>query len=119
MTTHTRSMRLAAVVGLAASLTAAAATDRRAPAIGQPTLGNRPFDSSPLAQGRPNIVFAIADDWSAPHAGAYGDPTARTPNFDRIAREGARFTHAFTAAPSCTPSRAALLTGEVVRRRFP
>ncbi|MEO5820362.1 MAG: sulfatase-like hydrolase/transferase [Vicinamibacteraceae bacterium] len=65
---------------------------------------------------RPNIVVAIADDWSFPHAGIYGDGTVRTPNFDRIAREGVRFTHAFAAAPSCTPSRAALLTGQAVHR---
>ncbi|RPI49263.1 MAG: heparan N-sulfatase [Acidobacteria bacterium] len=63
------------------------------------------------ATRRPNILLAIADDWSWPHAGAYGDPTVKTPVFDRIAREGALFTHAFAAAPSCTPSRAALLTG--------
>jgi N-sulfoglucosamine sulfohydrolase len=65
---------------------------------------------------RPNIVLAIADDWSFPHASAYGDRVVRTPNFDRVAREGARFTHAFAAAPSCSPSRAALLTGQAVHR---
>jgi arylsulfatase A-like enzyme len=65
---------------------------------------------------RPNILLVIADDWSYPHAGAYGDPIVRTPNFDRIAREGVRFSHAFAAAPSCTPSRAALLTGQAVHR---
>jgi N-sulfoglucosamine sulfohydrolase len=68
------------------------------------------------ARSRPNILLAIADDWSFPHAGAYGDRTVRTPNFDRIAREGVRFAHAFVAAPSCTPSRAALLTGQAVHR---
>ena len=68
------------------------------------------------ARQPPNIVLAVADDWSAPHAGAYGDSTVSTPVFDRIAREGARFTHAFTAASSCTPSRAALLTGQAVHR---
>lgn len=72
--------------------------------------------SLPAAQTRPNIVFAIADDWSFPHASIYGDRTVRTPNFDRIAREGTRFVHAFTAAPSCTPSRAAILTGQAVHR---
>jgi arylsulfatase A-like enzyme len=64
----------------------------------------------------PNILFVIADDWSHPHAGAYGDATVRTPTFDRVAREGALFSHAFTAAPSCTPSRAALLTGQAIHR---
>ena len=65
---------------------------------------------------RPNILFAIADDWGFPHAGAYGDKTVSTPTFDRVAREGALFMHAYTAAPSCTPSRAALLTGQAVHR---
>lgn len=60
---------------------------------------------------RPNILFAIADDWGWPHAGAYGDPVVRTPTFDRLAREGVLFQHAFVSAPSCTPSRGAILTG--------
>jgi arylsulfatase A-like enzyme len=65
---------------------------------------------------RPNILLAIADDWSSPHSGVYGDTTVRTPTIDRLAREGVRFTNAFVAAPSCTPSRAALLTGQAVHR---
>src|SRR5687767_9214779 len=63
------------------------------------------------ADQRPNILFCIADDWAYPHAGVYGDKVVRTPTFDRVAREGMLFTHAFSAAPSCTPSRAAMLTG--------
>ena len=61
---------------------------------------------------RPNILFAIADDWGWPHAGAYGDPVVKTPNFDRLAREGVLFTNAYISSPSCTPSRNALLTGQ-------
>src|SRR5437868_3456618 len=61
------------------------------------------------ADSRPNILLAVADDWSFPHAGVYGDKALKTPNFDRVAAEGMLFTHAFCAAPSCTPSRAALL----------
>lgn len=72
--------------------------------------------SQPAPARRPNVLLAIADDWSFPHAGVYGDPVVRTPAFDRIAREGARFTHAFAAAPSCTASRAALLTGQAIHR---
>src|SRR5687768_17441093 len=60
---------------------------------------------------RPNVLFCIADDWSYPHAGAYGDPVVKTPAFDRVAREGVLFTRSYCAAPSCSPSRAALLTG--------
>lgn len=65
---------------------------------------------------RPNILFCIADDWAWPHASIYGDPVVRTPTFDRVAREGVLFTHAFSAAPSCTPSRAAILTGQAPHR---
>ena len=43
---------------------------------------------------RPNILFAIADDWGWPHAVAYGDPVVKTPAFDRIAKEGVLFEHA-------------------------
>jgi len=64
------------------------------------------------APARPNILLAISDDQSWMHAGAYGDDTVRTPAFDSIARNGALFRHAYTSAPSCTPSRATLLTGQ-------
>ena len=61
---------------------------------------------------RPNILFAIADDWGWPHAGSYGDPVVKTPTFDRLAKEGAMFRHAYVSSPSCTPSRGAILTGQ-------
>ncbi len=61
---------------------------------------------------RPNLVFAIADDWGWPHAGAYGDKAVATPAFDRVAREGVLFEQAFVSSPSCTPSRGAILTGQ-------
>ena len=70
---------------------------------------------SPYAGGEappPNIVLAIGDDWSWPHAAAYGDPVVQTPAFDRIASEGVLFHNAFTATPSCTSSRATILTGQ-------
>ena len=66
----------------------------------------------PDEEARPNILLAIADDWGWPHAGAYGDPAVRTPAFDRLAAEGILFEHAFVSSPSCTPSRAAVLTGQ-------
>lgn len=72
--------------------------------------------STATAAERPNILFCIADDWSWPHAGAGGDPVVKTPTFDRVAREGVLFTHVFSAAPSCTPSRAAILTGQAPHR---
>ena len=60
---------------------------------------------------RPNILFFITDDESWIERTAYGWSNLPTPNFDRIAEQGALFTHAFTSAPSCAPSRASVLTG--------
>lgn len=71
------------------------------------------------APGRLNILFAITDDQSWLHAGAYGTKAVNTPAFDRCAEEGALFKHAFTACPSCTPSRGALLTGRPMWRLGP
>lgn len=68
------------------------------------------------ADRRPNILYCLGDDYAWPHAGVYGDKVVRTPNFDRVAREGVLFNHAFCAAPSCTPSRAAMLTGQAPHR---
>ncbi len=62
--------------------------------------------------GRPNILFALADDWGWPHAGAYGDEVVKTPAFDRLAREGVLIQHAFVSSPSCTPCRNSILTGQ-------
>ena len=66
-----------------------------------------------LAQRRPlpNIVMIYADDLGWGDLGCYGNPTIRTPHLDRLAAEGARFTQFYSAAPLCSPSRAALLTG--------
>ncbi len=59
---------------------------------------------------RPNVVWITNEDMS-PHLGVYGDALARTPVLDRLARESVRYTHAFTTAPVCAPSRAAIITG--------
>jgi len=61
---------------------------------------------------RPNILFCLADDWSWPHAGIAGDKVVKTPAFDRVAREGVLFKNAYVSAPSCTPSRGAIVTGQ-------
>ncbi|KAA5545300.1 sulfatase [Roseiconus nitratireducens] len=63
------------------------------------------------AETRPNILLAIADDWSYGHAGAYDCPWVSTPAFDRVAREGLLFRNAFTPNAKCAPSRAIILTG--------
>jgi len=59
---------------------------------------------------RPNILFAVADDWGL-HAGAYGTSWVKTPAFDRVAKEGLLFQNAYTPMAKCAPSRAILLTG--------
>jgi hypothetical protein len=68
------------------------------------------------AKRPPNILFAITDDQSWTHTGAYGDRCVETPAFDRIAHQGVRFTHAYVACGSCTPSRSAILTGQAIWR---
>jgi len=60
---------------------------------------------------RPNILFAIADDASFPHMGAYGCTWVKTPGFDRVAQEGLLFTNAYTPNAKCAPSRSCILTG--------
>lgn len=63
------------------------------------------------AEARPNIVLIFADDLGYSDLGCYNGNKARTPNLDRLAREGSRFTSFYVAQPVCTASRAALLTG--------
>src|SRR5688500_18484923 len=67
--------------------------------------------SSFAADDRPNIIFILADDLGYGDLSCYGGNTP-TPNLDRLAREGTRFTQAYVAAPICSPSRAALITGQ-------
>ncbi|KAM6149245.1 arylsulfatase D-like [Rhynchocyon petersi] len=63
------------------------------------------------AHYRPNILLIMADDLGIGDLGCYGNDTLRTPNIDQLAREGVRLTQHLAAAPLCTPSRAAFLTG--------
>lgn len=65
--------------------------------------------SSAIAQ-KPNIVWLVTEDIS-PYLASYGDSTAKTPNLDRLAREGVRYTNLFGVSGVCAPSRSCLITG--------
>src|SRR5437870_13805095 len=58
----------------------------------------------------PNVIIILADDLGYGDFACYGHPTFKTPNLDRMAREGARLTHFNTPAPFCAPTRASLMT---------
>ena len=71
---------------------------------------------SPKTTSTPNFLILMSDNHSYNHVGCYGDPVVRTTHIDRLAEQGIRFTQAFCAAPSCTPARAAMLTGQEIWR---
>ncbi|WP_460166218.1 sulfatase [Thermostilla marina] len=68
------------------------------------------------AAERVNVIFILADDLGWAELGCYGNTFNETPNLDRMAREGMRFTQAYAAAPVCSPTRAAFMTGQVPAR---
>lgn len=61
---------------------------------------------------RPNVLLLFTDQQRADAFGAAGNPVIRTPNLDRLAREGTHFTSAYTPAPVCVPARCSLITGQ-------
>lgn len=72
--------------------------------------------SSLLAESRPNIVFILADDLGYGDLGCMGCPDIQTPNIDRIAAEGVKFTDFYANAPVCTPTRTGFMTGRWQQR---
>ena len=68
------------------------------------------------AERKPNCVFVLVDDMGYADCGAYGAKDIRTPNIDRLAAEGVRMTDFYTAAPVCTPTRCAFITGRYQQR---
>ncbi len=102
-----RQFMAGAAAGIAATLAGMAALQRGANAMEQG-----------VPEKRPNVVIMFTDDLGYGDLGCYGSPTIKTPHIDRLAEEGARFT-SFYVPPSCTPSRAALLTGRYAIRLGP
>jgi arylsulfatase A-like enzyme len=68
------------------------------------------------ARQKPNVIFILADDLGYAELGSYGNTFNETPNLDKLAREGVRFTQAYAAAPVCSPYRAALMAGQYPAR---
>src|SRR5262245_4064334 len=66
----------------------------------------------PSAQRKPNIVFILADDLGYADLGSYGQQKIHTPNLDKMATEGMRFTQFYAGSPVCAPSRCVLMSGK-------
>ena len=103
-----RSLR-ALRAGLAASFLAAVALWRCGQSPETPTQPQPTPTPSPL--GPPNVVLILADDMGYADLSSYGAPLIKTPNLDRLASEGLRFTQFTVPSPLCTPARGSLLTG--------
>ncbi len=70
----------------------------------------------PVRADSPNIVFIVADDMGYADISSFGAPDLKTPNIDRLAAEGIRFTNIYAMGPECTPSRTSFLTGRYPQR---
>ena len=84
---------------------------RRLPERFGRTLALAKVDEKNADETRPNIILFIGDDISVNDFGCYGHPTIQTPNIDRLASQGVRFTNAYLTTSSCSPTRTSLITG--------
>ena len=80
------------------------------------TLGLLALHTTVRASDKPNVIFILADDIGYADFGCYGAKQIKTPNLDKLARTGVKFTNAYSPASTSTPSRYALLTGEYAWR---
>jgi len=69
-------------------------------------------------QGKPNVLFILVDDYGWRDAGAFGSNFYETPNIDRLATSGVKFTNAYTASPVCSPTRASIMTGKYPSKTY-
>jgi uncharacterized sulfatase len=105
----TAGLAAAALATRPAAIGAAGAETRRAQT--GDTRRARAAAAQGSAAGKPNILLIIADDQTWRDSGCYGHPDVKTPNIDRLAAQGMRFTHCFTATAMCAPTRQQLYTG--------
>jgi len=101
-------LKCSAIAG-AAALTSGTET------IAATLLSNKTVVAS-AGKNRPNIVILLTDDMGYSDLGCYNSPNIKTPNLDKLASEGMRFTESYAGAPLCSPARAALLTGRIPAR---
>lgn len=83
-----------------------------------PLMAQQSPNVSPEKNRRPNIIYIYADDLGYAELGAYGQQKIKTPNLDRLAKEGMRFTQHYTGTPVCAPARCMLLTGRNAGRSY-
>jgi hypothetical protein len=76
------------------------------------TAGAKQLTAAPQAQTKPNFVFILIDDMGWSDVGCYGNQFHETPNIDRLAGQGMRFTDAYAACPVCSPTRASIIAGQ-------
>jgi len=74
------------------------------------------LDTAVRAADRPNVLFILADDLGYGDLSCYGRPDYETPVLDRLAAQGMKFMSAYSAAPVCTPTRCAFVTGRYPQR---
>ena len=111
-TMHALHRRCPILLGLGLALAAVACGGgSSSPSSAAPVPSATPVGFTPVDLGPPNVVLILADDLGWGDLGSFGNTQIKTPNLDRMAAEGARFTSFYVAAPICAPSRAALMTG--------
>ena len=84
--------------------------------LAAPVFSSLAAQGNPRAEPKPNVVLILMDDLGYGDLGSYGVKDARTPNLDRLAREGVRLTNAYANGATCSPTRAGFITGQYQQR---
>lgn len=85
-------------------------------ALGVGAMSMTRFDAAFARERKPNFIFILMDDMGWADLGCYGSTFYETPNIDKLANQGMRFTNAYSACPVCSPTRASILTGKYPAR---